>query len=62
LVQQAEDEEKKIVENITKQAQAELSRVQQKIVEETETVRTALHSRIDDYAKDISEKILGRAF
>jgi F-type H+-transporting ATPase subunit b len=60
LVQEAEAEEKQIVENITRQAQEELARVREKIVQETETVRMALQTQIDDFAQDISQKILGR--
>jgi F-type H+-transporting ATPase subunit b len=60
LVQEAEAEEKRIVENITRQAQEELGRVREKIVRDTENVRTALQTQIEQFAKDISQKILGR--
>ena len=60
LVQEAEAEEKQILENISRQAQEELTRVREKIVQDTGAVRAALQSQIDDFAKDISQKILGR--
>jgi F-type H+-transporting ATPase subunit b len=60
LVLEAEAEENQIVENITRQAQEELARVREKIAQDTETVRGTLQTQIEHFAKDISQKILGR--
>ena len=61
LLQAAADEEKEIVGNITEKAQADLAEVRAKIAEDAEKVKSALLEQVDDYAKFIGEKILGRA-
>ena len=61
LLQAAADEEKEIVGQITEKAQADLAEVRAKIAEDAEKVKAALLEQVDDYAKFIGEKILGRA-
>lgn len=61
LLQEASEEEKKIVDKITKKAQAELTEIREKIAVEADDVRKALLEQVDDYATTIGQKILGRA-
>ncbi len=60
LVQKAADEEKSIIADINQKAQAELAQVRQKVKQEAEVARKSLQKEIDDFADQISEKILGR--
>jgi len=60
LVQAAEEEEKKAVEEIIANAQAELAEIRKKIVADTEVVRASLQAEVDTFAADIGQKILGR--
>jgi F-type H+-transporting ATPase subunit b len=61
LIQEAAQEEKRVVEEINKKAQANIMEVREKISREAEGVRASLQQEIDSFAKAISEKILGRA-
>lgn len=61
LIKEAEAEEKEIVGRINEKAQAELARVKEKIAKEAEQVRDSLMKEVDAFAKDIGQKILGRA-
>ena len=61
LVEQASQEEKEILDKITKNAQANLAEVRAQVADETEKARVALEKEIDVFAKAIGEKILGRA-
>lgn len=61
LIQEAGQEEKKIVEEINKKAQANLMEIREKISKEAEGVQAALQKEIDSFAQAIGEKILGRA-
>jgi F-type H+-transporting ATPase subunit b len=60
LISAASDEEKKIIEKINRQAQADLAAIRNKITKETEEVRSALQREIDVFANEICQKILGR--
>jgi F-type H+-transporting ATPase subunit b len=60
LVQEAGDEEKRILDQINEKAQAELAEVRSKIAADAESVKGALSQQVDDFAKAISQKILGR--
>ena len=60
LLQQAADEEKRIVDEINRKALAELSETRAKIAADSQTAREALRKEIDDFANQISQKILGR--
>lgn len=61
LVQQASAEEKKLIQEINEKHQAELSKVKEQITKEAEEARQALQKDIDEFANNISQKILGRA-
>jgi F-type H+-transporting ATPase subunit b len=60
IVQTAEEDEKKVVEEIMAKAQADLAEIREKIVSDTEVVRAALQKEVDTFAEDIGQKILGR--
>lgn len=61
LVDDASQEEKKIIGEINAKAQADLAEVREKIAKDVEGVRKALEKEIDAFASAIFEKILGRA-
>jgi len=61
LVQEAADEEKIIIADINRKAQAELAQVREKIKKEAEVARDSLQKGVASFADQISEKILGRA-
>jgi F-type H+-transporting ATPase subunit b len=61
LLQQAADEEKSILDDINRNAQAELTQVREQIKKDAEAARERLQAEIDDFANQISQKILGRA-
>ena len=60
-MQQAADEEKSIIADINRKAQAELTQIRAQIKKDAEVARVSLLSEIDDFANQISQKILGRA-
>jgi F-type H+-transporting ATPase subunit b len=60
LLQAAADEEKKIVARVNEKAQAELADIREKISQEAQTAKAALQSKVDEFADDICQKILGR--
>ncbi len=62
LLQEASEEEKKVLEKINKKAQADLAEVREKIAKEAESVGKSLHQELDVFANEIGQKILGRAF
>ncbi len=61
LIQEATQEEKRIVEEINKKAQANMTEIREKISKEAEGVQASLQKEIDSFAEAIGEKILGRA-
>jgi F-type H+-transporting ATPase subunit b len=61
LIQAAADEEKAIIGRINQKAKDELAVIQQKIANDAQIVRSSLLEKTDEFANDISEKILGRA-
>ena len=61
MMQQAADEEKKIIADINSNAQAELSDFRSKIKAEANVVRQDLQNEVDNFANQICQKILGRA-
>ena len=61
LLQQAADEEKSIIADINRKAQTELTQIREQIKKDAEVARQSLQSEIDDFANQISHKILGRA-
>lgn len=60
LLAAAADEERKLIENINKKAQADLAKVREQIAKDAEIVRASLQQEIDAFADAISQKILGR--
>ena len=61
LIEQASQEEKKILGDISEKSQADLAEVREKIAKDVESVRAKLQNEIDGFAAAIFEKILGRA-
>jgi F-type H+-transporting ATPase subunit b len=61
LVQAAEEEEKKLIDTINRNAQAELAAVRGRLAQEEAAVREALMKDVDVFASQIGAKILGRA-
>ena len=60
LLQQATEEEKSIIAEINRKAQAELGEVRDKIKNEAEIARKSLQKEVDNFADQICQKILGR--
>ncbi len=61
LVDEATQEETKIISEINEKAQVNLAETRQKIKSDIDGVRADLSKEIDAFANSISEKILGRA-
>ena len=61
LMQEAADEERKIIAEINSKAQAELAEVRENIKGEAEVARESLQKEVDNFANQICQKILGRA-
>ena len=61
LMQQAADEEKKIIAEINSKAQAELADFRDKIIAQANVAREELQNEVDNFADQICQKILGRA-
>ena len=61
LLLEAAEEEKKIIEGVNSTAQKELAEIREKIAGDVDTVRDSLQEKIDEFANDIGQKILGRA-
>ena len=60
LLDDAAAEEKQIIAKINEKAQADLVAVRAQIEEDIDEVRSALQSQVDDFARAIGQKILGR--
>jgi F-type H+-transporting ATPase subunit b len=61
LVKQAEEEERRQIESINAKALAELEEIRRKISADAERARQALQPQVGMFAKEITQKILGRA-
>lgn len=61
LLQAGADEEKAILEEINKKAQAELAKSREKVAKDAESVRITLQKELDTFVNAIGQKILGRA-
>jgi F-type H+-transporting ATPase subunit b len=57
----AEEEEKKLIEEIHQTAQADLETVRAQIAKDTEGARAGLQSQTQAFSAQIAEKVLGRA-
>jgi len=62
LLLAAAEEEKQIIENVNAKAQAELAEIRKKIVKDADAAKASLQEKVDEFADDICQKILGRAF
>ena len=60
MLQDAAEEENKIIAKVNEKAQAELADIRQKISQEAQTVKAALETKVSEFADDICQKILGR--
>jgi len=60
LLQSAAEEEKQIIADVNAKAQAELAEIRKKIVKDAEAARASLQEKVDEFANDICQKILGR--
>lgn len=60
LLFDATEEEKKIIQKINQQAQADLADLKEKVAHDSAAVRESLQAEIDDFANAIGQKILGR--
>lgn len=61
FLQEAGEEEKRIVGEINAKAQADLASVREQIAKDAASVRAVLQEEVDGFAKAIGQKILGRA-
>ncbi len=61
-IEDASREEKEIIDRINKKAKANLADIKTQVADEAAKARQALESEVDEYARAIGEKILGRAF
>lgn len=61
FIEEASAQEKEIIEQINKKAQANLAQIKQQVAQETDQARKTLEAEVDAYAKAIGQKILGRA-
>lgn len=61
MIQEAENEEKKVIARINEKAQADIADVRSKIAKDAEAVKEQLLKQVDTFANEIGEKILGRA-
>ena len=60
LLQSAAEEEKKVIAKVNENAQAELADIRQKISQEAQTAKAALQTKVEEFAGDICQKIIGR--
>jgi F-type H+-transporting ATPase subunit b len=60
LLQAAAEEEKQVIADVNSKAQAELVEIRAKIVKDAEAARASLQEKVDEFANDICQKILGR--
>ena len=60
LMQAASEEESKIIADVNAKAQQEFAEVQDQIKRDVDAARGSLQEKIDEFANDISQKILGR--
>ncbi len=61
VLEAAEAKEREVVAEINRKAQADLAKVREDIAKDVESVRDTLLRRTDEFAREIGQKILGRA-
>ncbi len=60
LLQAAAEDEKQIIEDVNAKAQAELAEIREKIAKDADAARSSLQEKVDEFADEICQKILGR--
>lgn len=61
FVEEASRQEREIIDQINKKAQAHLAQIKNQVADETEQARKALEKEVETFARAIGERILGRA-
>jgi F-type H+-transporting ATPase subunit b len=61
LLQAAAEEEKQMIANVNAKAQADLVEIRKRIVKDAEAAKVSLQEKVDEFASDICQKILGRS-
>ena len=61
VIAEASAEEKRIVDEINRKAQADLAEVKARVAADAQSARASLAKEVDTFAMAICEKILGRA-
>jgi F-type H+-transporting ATPase subunit b len=61
LIAQAEDEEKRVIEELNKKAQAQMAETRKNIAKDVDKARASLLGEVDAFSNAITQKILGRA-
>ncbi len=60
LLQAAAEQERQIIADVNTKAQAELVEIRKRIVKDAQAVSASLQEKVDEFANDICQKILGR--
>ncbi len=60
LEERAREHEQQMMEQINEKARTDLAEIRERVARETESVRMSLQKQVDQFADQISEKILGR--
>ena len=61
FIEEASAQEREIIDQINKKAQANLAQIKDQVAQETEAARKSLEAEVNTFAKAIGQKILGRA-
>jgi F-type H+-transporting ATPase subunit b len=61
LEEQAREQERRMMEQINEKARSDMAEIRERVGREVESVRKSLQPQVDQFADQISEKILGRA-
>ena len=61
LVAQAADEEKRVMEELNKKAQAQMAETRETVAKDVEKAKASLLKEVDAFSNAITQKILGRA-
>ncbi|MFP4452094.1 MAG: ATP synthase F0 subunit B [Desulfobacterales bacterium] len=61
IAEQAREQERRMLDQINEKSRRDLAEIRERVAREAEEVRKSLEPQIDQFADQISEKILGRA-
>ncbi|MCF8027695.1 MAG: ATP synthase F0 subunit B [Desulfobacteraceae bacterium] len=61
LEEHAREQERQMMEQINEKARSDMAEIRERVGREVESVRKSLQPQVDQFADQISEKILGRA-